>query len=62
MPKRGAQNDVCSLDDFLGIVGLITITQPTTLVFSLGVTMPNDGQLLASRLSYNWVVTGCRRA
>jgi hypothetical protein len=65
MPKRGAQNDVCSSDNIPGVYGLNStdstdnITMPA---LSRGLTTPDDGLLLASRLSYNWVVLWCRRA
>jgi hypothetical protein len=46
----------------LEFIGLIRQAPPTTPVLRWGQTIPDEGLLLASRLSYNWVVLGCRRA
>jgi hypothetical protein len=43
-------------------MGLIRQTLPTTPALSWGLTTLDDGLLLASRLSYNWLVLGYRRA
>jgi hypothetical protein len=52
MPEHGAQNDMCS---FLGIYGLNSTNSTThTLALSSGLTIPNDGKLLASRPILGW--------
>jgi hypothetical protein len=46
MPERGAQNDVCSLGNFLGICRLdARQTPPTTLALGSGQTTPNEDLL-----------------
>jgi hypothetical protein len=61
MPKRGAQNDVWSSDNFMAIYGLNSTISIDNTRFNLKSNHPDAGFLLATRLSYNWVVLGCRR-
>jgi hypothetical protein len=62
MPKLGAYYDVCSSDNVLEIYGLNSKNFADNTGFKMGSNHPDDGLLLASRLSYNWAVLGCRRA
>jgi hypothetical protein len=65
MPKRGAQNDVCSSNNFMGIYGLNSTNSTDNTRFKLRSThpgWPDGGLMLASRLSYKWMVLGHRCA
>jgi hypothetical protein len=63
MPKRGAHNDLYSSDNFPGIYGLNSTNSTDNTRFKVrSRATPDDGLLLASRLSYNWVVLGYRHA
>jgi hypothetical protein len=61
MPKRGAQNDVWSSDNFMPMYGLNSTISIDNTRFNMRSNHPVDGFLLATRFSYNWVVLGCRR-